>query len=262
MAKFNATAAANIITGIMPDNEPSPQSATSGEGFKIVGKIVEIPINRIIPNKDQPREDTSKKVQELAESIKAGKLIGHLSVFDYSGQKYMIEAGHRRYEAYKLLGRKTIPCLISPTKQNKSQLTKTALIENMQREGLNIYETSKAVSLLRKDYKTNVELCQITGYKESSISEYLNAYSLVESGEVTKDDLIKNGIKKTLASSKKKSKSSPAEVSKKTGRTKTFKVTIKKPLKLKSWEKAAKELQAQLDMVQAKIKKLKNDSTT
>ncbi|OHD59128.1 MAG: hypothetical protein A2096_00600 [Spirochaetes bacterium GWF1_41_5] len=108
--------------------------------------IFEMEINKIIPNQKQPRSFfDEEKIQELASSIDQQGLIEPI-VVSPSGNNYEIIAGERRYRAFKLLKKKSIPVYIKNCPKDK--FLELALIENIQRENLSPIEEARALSIL------------------------------------------------------------------------------------------------------------------
>ena len=82
------------------------------EKLKREEKIHSIPVNKIIPNPNQPRkvfDETALK--ELADSIERHGVIMPIIV-NRSGDRYMIIAGERRYRASKIAGKTSIPAIV------------------------------------------------------------------------------------------------------------------------------------------------------
>ncbi|MDD5234480.1 MAG: ParB/RepB/Spo0J family partition protein [Syntrophales bacterium] len=98
--------------------------------------------DQIYPNPDQPRKSfNSGKLEELAQSIKACGLMEPI-VCVKKGKRFMIVAGERRWRACLIAGLLNIPVRI--IKANKQKIAELALLENIQREDLNIIEEANA----------------------------------------------------------------------------------------------------------------------
>ena len=124
----------------------------------------EIPLTEIFPNPDQPRKEFDEdKLAELAASIKNHGVIEPIVVTPRSG-RYMIIAGERRYRASLIAGLKTIPARVVVA--NNALVEELALIENIQRQDLNVIEEGKAYANLLKKY-TVEELAKKLGYKKT-----------------------------------------------------------------------------------------------
>jgi ParB family chromosome partitioning protein len=135
-------------------------------------RIIEVDLAKLRPNPDQPRTVFKEEaLQELADSIKQHGLIQPIAVV-HDGDKegsFVIVAGERRFRAYQLLGRATIPAII--TSGNPDEI---ALIENIQREDLSPIEEAEALAKMmnRHSYKQE-ELAKIIGKSRVTVTELL-----------------------------------------------------------------------------------------
>ena len=144
---------------------------------KEIGKVVELKISEVEPMDGQPRKIfDEEKLDELASSIKEnGVLQPILVVKNENG--YSIIAGERRWRAAKKAGIKTIPAIIKDYDDTKKK--QVALIENIQREDLNVIEIAKAIKeLMDIDGYTQTEVAKITGKNISTISNTLRLLKL------------------------------------------------------------------------------------
>lgn len=108
------------------------------------GKVIEIDIRNIIPNKGQPRKKfDSESLRELAKSIKSYGVIQPIIVGKNGKDHYVIIAGERRYRASLIAGKTTIPAIVK--RYNKSEMKEVSLVENLQREDLNPIEAARAI---------------------------------------------------------------------------------------------------------------------
>lgn len=113
--------------------------------------ILLLDINKVEPNKDQPRKQFNPdKLHELAESIKQHGIVEPLIVVK-KDKYYEIVAGERRWRAAKSAGLKEVPVVVK--EYTKQQVMEIALIENIQREDLNPIEEALAYEQLIKEYK-------------------------------------------------------------------------------------------------------------
>ncbi len=136
---------------------------------KEIDKVVELNITEVEPMLNQPRKVFDKeKLEELTDSIKEhGVLQPILVVKDENG--FTIVAGERRWRAAKNAGLKEIPAIIKDYTDTKKK--QVALIENIQREDLNIVEIANAIrELMEIDGYTQSDVSKITGKSLSSIS--------------------------------------------------------------------------------------------
>ena len=127
---------------------------------------MEVPLNRIYPNPDQPRKIFDPaKLEELALSIKEQGLIEPLCITPrpLDGREFMIIAGERRWRACQLAGLTAAPVRI--IEADDAQIAEMALIENIQREDLKPLEEARAFRRLLDQGHTVPSLCQKLGFK-------------------------------------------------------------------------------------------------
>lgn len=110
----------------------------------------QIPIDMLRPHPDNPRKDLGD-LTELAESIKARGVMQNLTVIPkyHLGEiaYYTILIGHRRCEASKIAGLKTLPCTVVNVMSKKEQIA-TMLLENMQRSDLTPLEQAEGFQMM------------------------------------------------------------------------------------------------------------------
>lgn len=142
-------------------------------------KVVELPLEDILPNRFQPRITFgTAAIHELSESIKEHGVIQPIVVRRIN-DKYEIIAGERRYKASTLAGLETIPAII--TDLNDKDSAEIALIENVQREDLTpIEEAVSYKKILDMGYLTQEELSSKLGKTQSTISNKLRLLNLDE----------------------------------------------------------------------------------
>ena len=141
-------------------------------------QVVNIKIADIYPNNNQPRlyfdED---KVIALCESIKKYGVLQPIVLKPDEDGKYMIIAGERRYRASIMAKKDEIPAVIKdiPIKE----VMEIALVENLQRENLNIIEEGKAYKNLIEQYKsTQEELAVLVGKSRPYITNTMRLLNL------------------------------------------------------------------------------------
>lgn len=117
--------------------------------------VKHINISKILANKNQPRKNFDKEgIEELAQSIKQHGVIQPIIVAK-DNEKYVIIAGERRWRAAKEAQLEEIPCLVR--EYNQLQEIEIALIENLQREDLNVIEEALAYKYIISNYKITQE---------------------------------------------------------------------------------------------------------
>ncbi len=126
----------------------------------------------------QPRKVFDKAaLEELAQSILTQGLIEPLIVRELSPERYEIIAGERRWRASILAGLIEVPCLIGTyTNQQAAAVT---LIENIQRQELNLIEEAGGYDRLLKEFHfSQEEIASLVGKARSHIANILRLLSL------------------------------------------------------------------------------------
>jgi len=157
------------LSALIP--EKALDSATHKE------EVIYVQSEQIKPNPFQPREDFNQQsIEELAQSIKEKGVIQPLLV-RRKGDNYELIAGERRLRAANSLGLKEIPIIVRDvTDQDSLEL---ALIENIQREGLNPIEEAHAYQhLLDKFNITQEKISEVLGKARVTITNTLRLLKL------------------------------------------------------------------------------------
>ena len=147
------------------------------EGAEHKEEIVYVQSGQIKPNPFQPREDFDQQsIEELAQSIKEKGVIQPLLV-RRKGDSYELIAGERRLRAANSLGLKEIPIIVRDVSDQDS--LELALIENIQREGLNPIEEAHAYQHLMDEFKiTQERISEVMGKARASIANTLRLLKL------------------------------------------------------------------------------------
>lgn len=155
---------------------------------------LEIPLERIQPNQQQPRQHFDQgSIAELATSITAHGVLQPI-VVSRTADGYELIAGHRRVLASRVAGRTTIPAVIREDVTDRLEL---ALVENLQRADLNAIETARAYKLLMETYDlTQEQLAERIGKSRSAVANTLRALAApqvlqdaVQDGKITEGHL-------------------------------------------------------------------------
>lgn len=134
-------------------------------------RIIEIDLSKINPNPDQPRKTFNQEsLKELAATIEKHGLIQPITVKKINSEDgYILVAGERRLRAFELLGRTSIPAIL--TNGNADEI---ALIENIQREDLDPLDEAEALEFMIKRYGyTQEQLGAIIGKAQNTVSQTL-----------------------------------------------------------------------------------------
>jgi ParB family chromosome partitioning protein len=142
-------------------------------------KYFECDIEKIIPNKHQPRTYFEEEgLNELTQSIEEHGVIQPLVVTTQHDGYYQLIAGERRLRASQRAGLKKIPVIIRNV-DNDESLLELALIENIQRKDLNVIEEAEAYNkLIEKCNYTQEQAAKRVGKKRSTITNILRLLQL------------------------------------------------------------------------------------
>ena len=133
---------------------------------------------RLTPGEYQPRKKINEQgLNELAESIKSQGIMQPILVRKKTDGQYEIIAGERRWQASKKAGIKNIPVLVK--KISDSSALAMALIENIQREDLNIIEEAKGIKRLLDEFgMTHESAADMLGKSRVAVSNILRLLNL------------------------------------------------------------------------------------
>jgi len=140
-----------------------------------IGRL--IPIDRIEPNPNQPRQ-VMGDLSELMASIAEKGIIEPLIVRQ-RGERFQIIAGERRYQASVQVGLRELPVVIRDVDDN--EIIEVALVENIQRKDLTAFEEAEALySLATRSAYTHEALARKLGKSRTSITESLALNAMPE----------------------------------------------------------------------------------
>ena len=165
-------------------------------------KILDIDIDKILPNKNQARKDFDENsINELAKSIKEYGVISPIILIK-KDDKYEIVAGERRYRACILLKLKTIPAIVKDFNYNDA--SNVSIIENVQRQNLNPIEEARGYKqLLELEGLTQDELAAKIGKSRQYVGNTIRLLNLDKRViEMIEKDLISPSHGKLLLSIK------------------------------------------------------------
>jgi len=147
------------------------------EAVDTAGSVIYISIADIKPNSAQPRKVFSEEaLEELANSIKENGLIQPIIVRP-AKKGYELVAGERRWRAARKAGLKSIPAIVRELDERENALF--ALIENVQREDLNIVEEALGIEEIIYKYElTQEEAAKAVGKSRSYVTNALRILKL------------------------------------------------------------------------------------
>lgn len=145
------------------------------------GAVTTLKISEIEPNKNQPRTAfDDEAMRELADSIREHGIIQPLVVRPVEGSAYQIVAGERRWRAARMVGLSEVPVVIRELDDN--QTLELAIIENLQREDLNVIELAYGYKSLIDEYgMTQEQVAKRVGKSRPDVANTVRLLSLPES---------------------------------------------------------------------------------
>lgn len=142
------------------------------------GGVINVSLNDIEPNREQPRKDFDEEaLSELAESIAEHGLIQPIVVKPETNGRYSIIAGERRWRACRIAGLYEVPVVIKDA--DPQELMELALIENLQREDLNAVEEALGYrSLIDSFALTQEQVAKRVGKSRTAVTNALRLLNL------------------------------------------------------------------------------------
>ncbi len=145
--------------------------------YRSIGKV--IPIEKIAPNPEQPRVEIGD-LTELTDSIRQNGVLEPLLLKPNGNGTWMIIAGERRWRAANLAGLKEVPCIEFDI--DDKTIAEIALIENLQRKDLTIWEEADGLAFLSQKFGyTHEEIAKKIGKSRTTVTECMTIAGLPES---------------------------------------------------------------------------------
>lgn len=175
------------LSALLSDPENDIQSVSDKNADKLVGSIVELALESIEVNPNQPRSNFNEEaLEELASSIRELGLIQPITVRKLGFNRYQLVSGERRYRAAQRIGLERIPVYIRLA--NDQESLEMALVENIQRQDLDPVEIALCYQRLIDEIGLTQEmLSQRVGKKRSTITNYLRLLRL--------DPIVQTGMR-------------------------------------------------------------------
>ena len=154
-------------------------------------KVLNLPIEKIVPNPRQPRKVfVPEEINGLSQSIAANGLLQPISVRRTTGGIFEIIAGERRWRACIQAGLKQIPCLLVECSDEQSAVL--AILENLQRQDLQLFEEAEGIRCLIEDWGvTQEEAARRLGKSQSAIANKLRLLRLTPE---ERQQAVSNGL--------------------------------------------------------------------
>ena len=169
--------------GALVEERNVPQNA--------VKAIAEIAVVDIKPSPFQPRRTfAAEALEELATSIQQHGVLQPIVVRKLPQGGFELIAGERRWRAAQQAGLQTIPVVQRDVSDREASAF--ALIENIQRENLNVVEEALGLSRLRSEFDlTQQELADVVGKSRAAIA---NSLRLLNLGSIARDLLMEGKL--------------------------------------------------------------------
>lgn len=186
------------LDSLITDKVNKPSASKSSEDKSRVKDAVLMDINKVEPNREQPRKKFDEdSLLELAESIKQFGVLQPLLVQERDNY-YEIIAGERRWRAAKMAGIKEVPVIVK--KLTEQEIMEISLIENIQREDLNPIEEALAYKRLLEEF--NLKQDEVAERVSKSRAAVTNAIRLLKLDDKVQqmvvDEMLSTGHARAL----------------------------------------------------------------
>ena len=180
------------LSALLNDPENEIESISNINSNLVIGKIVDLPLDKIDTNPFQPRTHFNEEsLNELSISIRELGIIQPITVRKLEEDDFQLVSGERRLRASKIAGLKSIPAYVRIA--NDQELLEMALVENIQREDLDPIEIGLSYQRLIEEINiTQNQLSIRVGKKRSTITNYMRLLKL--------DPIIQTGIRDSFIS--------------------------------------------------------------
>ncbi|MDW3047499.1 ParB/RepB/Spo0J family partition protein [Vibrio sp. Vb1554] len=152
--------------------------ASHSQELSADGELTDLAIGQLQPGVYQPRKDIAPEaLEELAASIQSQGIIQPIVVRQVENGQFEIIAGERRWRAARQAGLKRVPCLVKKVEDRAA--IAMALIENIQREDLNVIEEAQALERLQDEFTlTHQQVADVIGKSRTTVSNLLRLNQL------------------------------------------------------------------------------------
>jgi ParB family chromosome partitioning protein len=185
--EIRRSAGANIDDSLGVNRVARPVETSSApprwQGVNKSKNALEIPVEKIIPDPDQPRESFDEEgLERLAESLRTRGQLQPIRVrWDEGRGAYVIICGERRWRAAGRAGLSTMTAIVSEGPMDPAELLSVQLIENALREDLKPIEQAKAFrSLMERNGWSARQVARELSYPQSSVAKVLELLEMPE----------------------------------------------------------------------------------
>ena len=158
---------------------------------KTINRVVLLDVDDILPNPAQPRQSFQEEdLAGLAASIRENGVLQPITVRKHPGREYELVSGERRLRAAKEAGLRQIPAVVIDTTARQSAIY--AILENIQRQDLSVFEEARALRCLITEWGvTQEEAAQKLGKAQSTIANKLRLLALTDAEQQL---IVKSGL--------------------------------------------------------------------
>lgn len=158
------------VTAVLASAEEDRVAQTFGLNSPSDRRVVEVPLERIVPNPSQPRRHfDAEELEGLAVSMREKGLIQPIGIKPLDDGRFQLVYGERRLRAARIIGQDKIVAVTVTGDDDE-----LALLENVQRSDLDPFEEADAIERLRRKYDYSYAvLGRILGKSKSEISRAL-----------------------------------------------------------------------------------------
>ena len=172
--------------------DKSAQTSTMPARWQGVAKsknAIEVPLDKIVPDPDQPREEFDpESLERLADSLRTRGQLQPIRVrWDEAQSKYVLICGERRWRAARIAGMATMSCVVSEGPLDAGELLALQLVENCLREDLQPIEQARAFkALMDKNGWSGNQAAKALGIAQPTV---VRALALLELPEPVQDQV-------------------------------------------------------------------------
>ena len=200
------------------------------------------PIGDIVPNRYQPRTTFSQEeLDRLTQSIEQQGVLQPLLIRNIDGS-YELIAGERRLRAAKKADLTHVPVILKDL--TDEQVLEVSIIENIQRQNLNVLEEAEAYYRLIDEFKyTQAKVAQKIGKNRSTIANLLRLRNLPD---IIKESMIAQEISMGHARALMGSGAHENQIH-------LFKIVLKRGLSVRQTEKLVNDVKKEPQKLQKKL---------
>lgn len=170
--------AAGATSGAVAPSAPAATPAVASQKIDEHTQIWKVPIDRLVANTQQPRQHFGPEaLRDLSASIKEQGILQPIVARRRDERTFEIIAGERRWRAAQLAGLHEVPVILKKVdEQNSLEL---AIIENIQRQDLNVLEEAEAYDRLMSEYSlTQQQVAEKVGKERVTVANTLRLLAL------------------------------------------------------------------------------------